>query len=65
MGTVAQCLACIAPNNEQLGSSPTQGLNLETLCDGLVICHKPPLTLTLPFAYTACSKNSVCNSGLN
>ena len=29
----------IAPKNEQPGSSPTQGLNLETPCDGLVICH--------------------------
>ena len=65
MGTVAQWLACIATNNEHPGSSPTQGKNLVTPCDGLVICHNPALTLTLPFAYTACSKNSVCNSGLN
>ena len=63
--TVTQWLACLAPNNDQPGSSPTKGENSETPCDGLVICHNPLLTLTLPLAYTAFSKNSVCNSGLN
>ena len=58
-------MVSVHSNNEQPGSSPTQSENMETPCDGLVICHNPALTLTLPFAYNACSKNLVCNSGLN
>ena len=55
---MAHSLACIVPDNEHPGSSPTQSKNLETPCDELVLCHNPLLIITLPFAYTACSKKN-------
>ena len=50
---MVQLLACVAPINDQPGSSTTQGNNLETQGDGLVICHDPSMTLTLTFPYTS------------